>query len=178
MRQLATIISGLFMCLGGAASAADCQQELRQHLRTDLSLSYKDFDQTPGKGFRLLANLGCSKEAADLILIYMQKNRDYTSSLTWHASQMRALHGDYVVAAQYARMTLKEKEDFAREPLRWNDYVQATIAFLERDSARLKQHRDKVAEGREQYWGNALNLKLLDKLIANFDKSYKDAGES
>jgi hypothetical protein len=157
------------------ASAVDCQAELNKHLQNDLGLSYKEFDQTLGKGMRPLTHMGCSKEAADLILVYMQKNKDFTSSLTWHVAQQRALQGENVIAAQYARMSLKETEDFATQPLRWNDYVLATIAFLEHDLAKLKIHRNKVAEAKESFWGNEMNLKVLDKLVENFGKGYREA---
>ncbi len=157
------------------AAAVDCQAELKKHLQNDLALSYKEFDQTLGRGMRPLANMGCSKETADLILVYMQKNKDFTSSLTWHVAQQRALQGENVIAAQYARMSLKETEDFAAQPLRWNDYVLATIAFLENDLVKLRMHRDKVAQAKESFWGNEMNLKLLDKLVKHFGKGYKEA---
>lgn len=157
------------------AFAVDCQAELKKHLQNDLGLSYKEFDQTLGKGMRPLTHVGCAKEAADLILVYMQVNNDFTSSLTWHVAQQRAMQGENVIAAQYARMSLKKTEDFTVQPLRWNDYVLATIAFLEGDLSTLKIHRDKVAEGRDLFWGNQMNLKLLDKLVKNFGKGYKEA---
>lgn len=164
----------LFFILA-AARAADCNAELKLHLQTDLDLPYQEFDQTLGKGMRSLASLGCAKETADLILVYMQKNNNFTRSLTWHVAQQRALQGDNVVAAQYAKMALLPQEDFSSNPLRWNDFVFATIAFLEKDLSRFKSHRNKVAEGKAEFFGNALNLKLLDKLLLNFDLGYKDA---
>jgi hypothetical protein len=122
---------------------------------------------------RPLTHMGCSKEAADLILVYMRANKDFTSALTWHVAQQRALQGKNVMAAQYARMTLKEMEDFATQPLRWNDYVLATIAFLEHDLAKLKRHRNKVAEAKESFWGNEMNLKVLDKLVEPLARAAK-----
>ncbi|MBL4772489.1 MAG: hypothetical protein JKX98_02435 [Alcanivoracaceae bacterium] len=51
-------------------NAQNCQELYQQHLKTDLKLSYKAFDQTMGKGFRSLINNNgnmCHKEVADLI---------------------------------------------------------------------------------------------------------------
>ena len=70
---------------------------------------------------------------------------------------------------------MNDKEDLAKDPLRWNDYVRATIAFLERNQAQLIQHRNQVAAGRDEHFGNALNLKLLDALIKHFDHDYQYA---
>lgn len=66
--------------------AVDCQALYRQHLATDLTLPYAEFDQTPGKGMRPLAGAGCAKEAADLIFAYIDKNQDKRSSLKWHVA--------------------------------------------------------------------------------------------
>lgn len=62
-----------------------------------------------------------------------------------------------------------------KSTLRWNDYVLATIAFLEHDKPALVLHREKVAEAREAHFGNDLNLKLRDSLVKYFDRDYKYA---
>ncbi len=152
--------------------AADCSALLKEHLQTDLSLSYREFDQTQGKGFRAMGD--CDKETADLIEAYIQKNGE-ASSLVWHVAQLRAMAGDYQQAIIQAKRVLHSKEDAAKIPLRWNDYVLATIAFLENDKASLIAHRNAVAEGAEAYPGNKRNLELLDGLIRDFGSSYKYA---
>lgn len=157
-----------------AASAVDCAALYRQHLATDLTLSYTEFDQTLGKGMRPLADAGCAKEAADLIVAYIDQNKDQRSSLKWHVAQQRALQDARAEAVAYARLSLAPSEDFAQEPLRWNDYVLATIAFLEKDRKAFDHHAAQLAKGKA-YFGNAINAKLLDKLSSNFDKNYKDA---
>ena len=158
--------------IGGAV---DCAAIYAQHERDDLTLSYETFDQSEGKGFRVLAQEGCDKEAADLIEAYIRTTRASQSSLRWHIAQLRASAGDSAAAIRYARSVLVEGEDYARNPLRWNDYVLATIAFLEHDRAALILHRDRVARAGNAYFGNTLNLKLLDSLIEHFDRDYKYA---
>lgn len=174
------IVSAFWLMVTTSAPAADeyandCEQAYQAHLRSDLSLSYEAFDQTPGQGFRKLAQAGCEKQAADLIEAYIRANRPEQSSLRWHIAQLRASHGDYESAIEYANQTLRKKEDFDQNPLRWNDYVLATVGFLERNKDKLEYHRDRVAAASDQHPGNAINVKLLDSLIQYFDYNYKYA---
>lgn len=156
----------------------DCQSLFEKHLESDMRLSYEEFDQTMGSGFRALGAKGCHKEAADLIEAYIQENSAQQSSLRWHIAQLRAMHGANEAAVEYAESSLLEQEDFSKRALRWNDYVLATVAFLEGDRERLVHHRDKVAEGVGEHPGNELNLKLLDALIENFGADYATALEA
>ena len=153
-------------------AAQTCEQAYQDQLATDLALDYTAFDQTAGQGFRKLAGLGCKQQAADLIEAYIEANNATQSSLRWHIAQLRASHGANDEAIRYARTVLNEEEDLEARPLRWNDYVLATIAFLEKDKAALQYHRDQVAAGADDHFGNQLNLKLLDALIKHFDHSY------
>lgn len=154
---------------------ADCQALLETHLESDMALTYEEFDQTMDSGFRILGAKGCHEEAADLIEEYIRVNSAEQRSLRWHIAQLRAMHGANEEAARYAKSSLLEHEDFSERALRWNDYVLATIAFLEGDRESLIRHRDNVAEGVGEHSGNELNLKLLDALIENFDSDYATA---
>ena len=144
---------------------------LQQHLKTDLGLAYEAFDQTDGQGFRPLASAGCFKEGADLIEAYISKTQATQRSLRWHIAQLRGQAGDYPAAIKAAKSVLSESEDFSQNPMRWNDYVLGTIAFLEKDKEKLILHRNKLVEGIEAY-PNQVNLKALDALINNFNESY------
>jgi hypothetical protein len=155
--------------------AIDCAEEYKRHLQNDLALSYDEFDQTLGKGMRPLANAGCAKEAADLIVAYIEKNNDKHNSLVWHVAQQRALQDDKEEAVKYAKMALLKTEDYNKNPLRWNDFVLATIAFLEKDRRSFDEHKAHLERAKDTYFGNALNFKLLEKLSQNFEKNYKDA---
>ncbi len=168
----------LLLAFAFSASAQNCQELYNQHLKTDMSLSYKEFDQTMGKGFRAMVNSQCDKEVADLIEKYIEVNGAKQSSLRWHIAQSRAHANDYTAAIKWSKSVLKESEDFKENALRWNDYVLATIAFLEKDKEALIFHRNKVALGKEEHFGNSLNLKYLDSLIKYFDKNYKFASNN
>lgn len=175
MRYLLRFSLLFFVAQVGFANDMDCQAEYRKRLQTDLELSYEEFDQTEGKGMRVLAYAGCAKEAADLVVAYIKKNDAKQSSLFWHVAQQRASDGDNAEAVIYARLSLAKEEDWSKRPLRWNDYVLATIAFLEKDKAKFLLHRERVAQGKDLYFGNAMNLKLLDGMLVNFEKSYRQA---
>lgn len=169
------IFISLILASFSAFGAENCGQLYVEQLKSDLDLSYEKFDQTDGEGFRVLAAKGCEKEAADLIIEYIRATGASENSLRWHIAQLRASHGDAAEAVKYAKTVLNDKEDFDKNPLRWNDYVLATIAFLEQDKKKLIHHRDKVAKAKQAHFGNELNLKLLDSLVRHFNKSYKYA---
>lgn len=172
------VISLLALAALQANAETDCDRLYQQHLESDLSLSYEEFDQTMGKGFRALSGAGCERHAADLIEAYIEAIGAEQSSLRWHIAQLRASHGDSSEAIKYARTSLMDEEKAAEIPLRWNDYVLATIAFLEKDRDALVLHRDRVAEGVEEHQGNAMNLRLLDAMIEHFDASYSEVMQS
>lgn len=156
-----------------AAEALDCEALYQQRLKSDLVLDYQSFDQTEGRGFRaLVATPGCEKQAADLIEAYIAANGAKQRSLRWHIAQLRATQGDAAAAIAAAKTVLSDKDDHVPGALRWNDYVRATIAFLEKDRPALQRHRDAVAAGRDEHFGNALNLNLLDNLLQHFERDY------
>lgn len=161
----------VLVCSSTQAFADECDDLLQEHRGTDMSLSYEQFDQTPDNGFRVLAANACYAEAASLIQEYIATNNATENSLRWHVAQLSATAGDYPTAIDFSKQVLSESEDFSLKPLRWNDYVLATIAFLEKDMDALELHRNRVAEATD-YAGNAMNLKLLDALVKHFDESY------
>ena len=154
-----------------AAELEHCATMLEAHIQSDMALDYKSFDQTPEQGFRVLAGAGCHGEAADLIEAYLEHNEASERSLIWHVAQMRAMAGQTDAAIAAARKSLKDSEA-GQGAFRWNDYVLATIAFLEKDRNSLKRHRDAVASMAEAHRGNAVNLKLLDALVRYFERDY------
>lgn len=156
----------------------NCVSLFEKHHESAMKLTYEEFDQTMGGGFRVLGAEGCHKEAADLIEEYIRVNSAEQRSLRWHIAQLRAMHGANEEAVRYAKSSLLEKEDFSERALRWNDYVLATIAFLQKDREKLLHHRDNVADGVGEHPGNKLNLRLLDALIENPESDYATALES
>lgn len=173
-RALWIVIPTLFTNLS-FANTVDCQAKYQLHLKTDMTLTYQQFDQTENQGMRALAYAGCAKEAADLIVAYIKHNQAKEISLFWHVAQQRASEGNNAEAIVYAKQSLVAVEDWQKKPLRWNDYVLATIAFLEKDQTKFEQHRQVVLQAKDLHPGNAMNLQLLDKLKQHFKKSYQQA---
>ena len=167
----------LLMFFSVSCYAQDCQVLYQQHLKTDMKLNYKEFDQTMGNGFRALIKEGldCHQEAAQLIEKYIEVNQAKESSLRWHVAQSWGHAGDYLQAIEWSKTVLIENEDFTKRELRWNDFVLANIAFFEKDKATLTRHSAVVALAKDKHFGNELNRKFLNSLIENFDQSYNYA---
>jgi hypothetical protein len=158
----------LFLCI---VLAAGCDN------KSPLDLNYNVFDQRPGMGWRQVAEKGCFLDAARLIDAYIEKHTELDESqrvnLNFHAGQMCAFADDYQTAIDRLN-----KSTYAQEPpelpLRWNAYVRATIAFLNKDMNRLKECREEIAEG-PTFQGEKANLDVVDSLIKHFDEPYSKA---
>lgn len=122
-----------------------CETLMEQKLKSDLSLSYKEFDQTMNAGWRTLAEQDCYKEAALLITKYIEKPDSTENSLKWHLFQMEAYSGSYDRALKLESAILINAEQASANKLLWNEYVVANIAFLENDLEKLKQQRSLIA---------------------------------
>ena len=162
----AWVVPFLFIVL-----AAACEK------KAPLDRDYNAFDQRPGTGWRQLAEKGDFLNAAKLIDAYLEKHEGLDVSqrvnLNFHAGQMYAFADDYRTA-----LDRLNKSTYAEEPLelplRWNAYVQATIAFLNKDLKRLKECREEIAAG-PTFHGEKGNLDVVDRLIEHFDEPYSRA---
>ncbi len=181
MTKLKTILISLL--LGSASTvlastqSQECESALALHLESDLTLSYHTFDQTMQNGWRRLANKGCYEQSAKLIDAYMKATKDQSRSLHWHKFQMLAYSGHTQEALLSAEASLVAEAEQASKTLAWNPYVKASMAFLKRDLAALKAHKQAIEEKRDAHPGNAMNLKVVERLIAGFDSDYQSAYE-
>jgi hypothetical protein len=161
----------LFLCL---VLAAGCRS------RDPLDLGYDAFDQRPGSGWRQVAEKGRFSDAAILIDAYLERHHDLNewqrANLNFHAGQMYAFATDYRTAIdRFNRSTYAEEPP--EVPLRWNAYVHATVAFLEKDMKRLKECRQEIFDG-PTFQGEKANLDVVDRLIKHFDEPYSKAYEA
>ncbi len=92
---------------------------------------------------------------------------------TWHAGQMYAFNNEYAVANMRFDHSLNPNEP-ENAPILWNDYVYATIAFLNTDKLRLMQYRDKISNGKVIN-GTVPNLDVVDNLIKYYGQPYSVA---
>lgn len=167
-----------------------------------LNLDPNTFDQDESVGFRLLGNRReCRIAAADVIAVYIKKHhlelaRNWQiPSFKWHEATMRALGGDSKGAIRLMKQSIKpevgppEFTGWTEFALPWNQYVRATIAFLNHDRAALQRAREQLAKAPmpaefakidTSQTGGVLppwpqNLDVVDGLIACFGKPYDEA---
>lgn len=160
--------------------AVGCTQK---HLRTEheelLTLGYQQFDQTPGSGWRILADRKQYREAARLIETYIAQNQEMTDQqaiLHFHAAQLFAFAGDRPAAVahlEHCRQSVPRGSPahIIERVECWNDYVDATKAFLERDREQLLAARERLAS-RPAVQGEIPNLKIVNSLVAHFGETY------
>lgn len=140
-------------------------------------MSFNDFDQTP-IGWRRIAKMGCYHQAALLIDKYIAQHRAALQDwqlldVTWHAGQMYAFNNEYDVAKDRFKAAINPSEP-KNTTILWNAYVNASIAFLDRNMAQLQYYRAEIDAG-PLYNGKKANLDVVDQLILNFDKPYSVA---
>jgi hypothetical protein len=175
LRKLAVVLAVLLAgdCLAGGE---DCPAALVRARTVARSQSYVTFDQTPGGGWRLLAEgKSCFAEAGELIDFYVAGKEGLgagkRANLSFHAGQVYAFAGRADEALKRFRRAVVNPE--APAEFKWSEYVLATISFLEHDSEGLVRHRDAIADAPGS--ANQSNLRVIDLLIANFDRPYREA---
>lgn len=143
----------------------------------------EQFDQTPGAGWRALTDQKRYADAASLIESFLVKHPELAArekaNLHFHAAQCLAFDGQ-AASLESARAHLREARvdpEPSDSPVRWNDYVAATQAFLAGDLPALKAARERIAAG-PKVNGAAANLDVVDRMIASFGKSYREAYET
>jgi hypothetical protein len=175
-----------------ALSANPCSVDRR----VLLALSPEKFDQDMDAGWRAVEQKeGCRRVAADLIADYRAAHWGHLSPAElqanlWHEGQLRAAVGDNSRAISLLLAGVPAGDDKAD----FVDYALGTVAFLQRDLSALKSARQRLAKVPEPAWfakerqetmaqyGAAptwpVNLEVLDKLIACWDKPYAAAYQS
>lgn len=154
-----------------------------------MAMDYWTFDQAPDGLRAVYIKPGCELSAADLVrdfhaalrargepVTHMFPAGTVTFSETgempilyWHEGQMRAFEGQTEEAIRLFRLSGKPEQKNAAG---WNQYVFATIAFLEGDRAELEAQRMELAA---RVAPDDLNLGVVDGLLVCFGRSYKDA---
>lgn len=161
-----------------------------------LALDENAFDQDlsgGGGGWRAIAaKEGCDIAAADIIRDYREKHASTGHVITWHEGQLRAMGGDDKAAiALFGKSRVPEEKNGRG----WNQYVDASIAFLEKDKPALMRARESLAgipvppnvalkDGVFEVPNNSgtpfkmrwpPNIDVVDGLIQCFEKGYRNA---
>ena len=161
-----------------------------------LALDEHHFDQdmsNGGGGWRALESKhGCEQVAADIIKEYRVVHHSESYLLYWHEGQLRASHGDYQDAIPLLEKARKPPEE---DSAGWNAYVDATVAFLQKDRAALDRARKgliqtqpsggivvkngfmeaHMQDGSVKQIAWPMNLDVVDGLRKCFDKPYSEA---
>jgi len=157
--------------------AQKCEISQTQY-KTVLNLPYKDFDQTIGKGWRQFSDDGCEFLAIKLLKSYTSKHKAQLKDwqlriLNFHTGQLLAFKNKYEEAIGFWKNSfdIEEKKD---PIVRWNAYVRASIAFLEKNMKGLLAARIEIAKGKKLN-GSIPNLDIIDSFMKNFRDSYRKA---
>lgn len=176
-KRIWLVMTWLVTCMSSTlVFSANCKLPLSEEVLM-LSMTYENFDQADN-GWRKYAKVGCYHEMAILIDKYLDQNKDtlnkwQTIGVTWHAGQLYAFSNEYTIAKIRFTQSIDPNEP-ANTPLLWNDYVNATIAFIDKDMAKLQLYRDKIANG-PTINGKKANLNVVESLVNYFGQPYSVA---
>ena len=174
MRSFLLFTAILFISMSTAFAGVCSLSDIEEY--TLLSMPFNNFDQTES-GWRKYAESGCYHETGILIEKYIEQHKSDLANwqriaLSWHAGQMYAFNNEYQIAKKMfedsINLNLQETEI---SPILWNEYVNASIAFLDKDMSKLKLYREKIANGPDLN-GKKANLDVVDNLIKYFDEPY------
>lgn len=146
-----------------------------------LDLSFKQFDQQQGSGWRPLYASKCYMEAAMLLKEYVKRHPRTAQDqymLPFHTGQLFALAGERAEAIGWME---KGYSNDKFDPINWNAFVDANVAFLKHDFKALLKQRDLINQEPPMTdrpgvprWavGKKMNLDVVDGFIACFEKPY------
>ena len=185
-RRILLSVALIVVSANVARASADCSYD-RQAL---MALDEQSFDQDLTGGWRKLANISdCQEVAADIVRDYRESHHLKSEILYWHEGQLRAMANHSEEAVPLLEQSRKPPlEDFAG----WNLYVDATIAFLQKDLPALERARQTLAalqpsgelevkdgfmviRGSKSSIRWPMNLAVVDGLRNCFWKSYSEA---
>jgi hypothetical protein len=163
------------LSLAVAAGACAISEEQRDRI---LAMEWEAFDQGP-HGFRSVASGEnyCPLLAAELIEGYLHQHEELTTKQRYvsefHAGQLFAGANERSRALAHFYRGFNPHEDPSGDG-KWNAYVRATIAFLEKDRETLEASL-RILENHQQNPMNAVNVRLVRGFAEHFDSSYDEA---
>ena len=173
------MLAALFFALVQPAAATVCEISADQRAGY-LAMSYEDFDQTPGEGWRPMGESeACYTAAGDLIADYLLYSHASLEAynvrvLRFHAGQMFAFAGDTDRALAFFQASYGAPYGES-DRLDWNSYVDATIAFLADDREALEAAHGRLLEQTPFENGMIPNLNIADGFLACYGEGYPKA---
>ena len=162
------MLASLLLAVAGAGSCAVPASELERQA----SLPYAAFDLQQGPyGWRRLREIGCVDSAVLALQAYAAANAGRLASaekmeLAFHAGQALALAGREAESAAHFERALAVEVSPA-----WSAYVQATLAFVRRDTEALRAARDRYASIAPA----SLRLRFIEGLLTCPNEPYAKA---
>lgn len=143
-----------------------------------LVMDFNTFDQSD-EGWRHFRLADDYSKAAATIIYYINNKRDLDTYqrmvLNHHAGQMLAYQNRYQEAKEFFHKALYISPKSNKQH-KWNAYILATIAFLNKDMPTLLKYKNEL-ESPPSVNGYFPNLPFVKSFIKNFNKSYKQAYE-
>ena len=164
------MIESLIITLA-AAAASTCAVPAAEAV-AQLSLPYAAFDNRGAPfGWRTLSSSGCTDAAVSLLTRYAEENRSRLApaeqrEIAFHIGQALAMAGREPESIPWFEHALS-----AEASGEWDTYVQATLAFLRRDTVALGAARASYAT----LAPDSMRLQIIDGLVACPTEPYMKA---
>lgn len=147
-----------------------------------LALAPEAFDQDFNGGWRAVYNRPeCRGDAARIIALYREASTRWQRIMAWHEGQIRATLGETVAAIDLMQMARRPEIENGSSNGQWNAYVDATVAFLNRDRAGVENARSRLIDALPPaHWtgDRPMNLSVVDQYLRCFDRPYSEAYSS
>lgn len=162
----ATVVWG-----GGCNSGGDSPSDM-------LELSWREFDQSPGAGWRRFADNKEYARAAELIEYYLENKpgleQGQIAYLHFHAGVLHGYEDNNEQAIEHFRSA--SVDSFPPGfPQSWNTLVKGELAFMLKDMNGVRSARDEVAAMQSLTTRDSMFLKGLEFLATQEGKSYSEA---
>ncbi len=157
-------------------AGSSCVEQFEDTISNVLSLSYQEYDQTPGVGLRSFSK-NCQYEGALASINYLSNKAELTKTqtknLSFHIGQALAASGHEKESIGYFKSAKYEKNP---TELMWNEYIDGTVAFLNKNEETLKANIAILEKNADSNMGNKINHGVLKRLADELKKevSYQD----
>jgi len=146
-----------------------------------LELSWREFDQSPGAGWRAIADRGEYARAAKLIEYSLENKSGLEHAqiayLHFHAAVLHGYEDNYEPAIAHLRVASVDSfpPGLAQS---WNALVKGELAFMLKDMDGVRSARDEVAAMQSLTARDSMFLKGLEYLSTMEGVSYSEAMKS
>lgn len=163
------------LCAVGAGCSSEPEPKVDEKL---MDLTWREFDQTPGGGWRAIADSGQYRLAARTIETYLVRHPEEEPGkrayMRYHAGVLWAIEGDRekTLALWDSCYVTEFPKGF---PVSWNYMVGAESAFLRNDRAEFERIRAELSEQTNLATRDSMFLDFLYELDNYTPETYGEA---